>query len=131
MPVDTATFIDSYPEFAGIDTGVVTDQINAATTFLNPGKFGTQYQRMCFLWVAHYLYIRFDLGAAIDTNGLNTQDNQGVITSQSASTGGLTASFTATAMLASDNALKADFSRTTYGLQYMSYLRQMFSPIIC
>jgi len=128
MTVDRITFLAEFPEFANVAPTAVDRRLAQSAIALNPGRLGMWYDDLCFLWSAHYLYLRFDIGSGLDTNGLNEQENQGVTTSQSASTNGLASSTSVSALVSSDNAINADFSRTQYGLEFLSLLRQALPP---
>ena len=128
MSVDSTTFLIEFPEFAAVALSAIDRRIAQAAQTLQPGRLGMWYEDLCFLWAAHYLYLRFDVGTGIDSVGMNDQENQGVTTSQSASTNGLSSSTSISSLVSSDNAINADFSRTQYGLEYLSVLRQILAP---
>ena len=128
MSVDSATFLAEFPEFANVALTAVDRRLTQSTIALNSGKLGMWYEDLCFLWSAHYLYLRFDIGSGLDANGMNDQENQGVTNSQSASTSGLSSSSSVTALVSGENVINADFARTQYGLEFLSLLRQALPP---
>ena len=130
MSLDTQTFLSKYPEFSGVDPEAIQDQLDFATLSLSQGRLGAWYERLAYLWSAHYLYLRFDISALISDVGILEQENQGVTNSQSANTNGLSVTTTPTALVSGNNPLHADLARTNYGLQYLSILRQILSPIV-
>lgn len=132
MSVDSTTFLAEFPEFANVATSAVNRRLAQSTVALNSGRLGMWYEDLCFLWSAHYLYLRFDIGSGLDVNGMNDQENQGVTTSQSASTSGLSSSTSVTSLVSGENVISADFARTQYGLEFLSLLRQALPPaVIC
>ena len=128
MSVDRTTFLAEFPEFTNIAPTAIDRRLAQSTLALNSDKLGMWYDELCFLWSAHYLYLRFDVGTGLDTNGLNDQENQGVTTSQSASTNGLSSSTSVTSLVSGENVINADFARTQYGLEFLSLLRQALPP---
>lgn len=129
MAIDASTFLAEYPEFSGVAPQAVVRRITQALATLNRGKLGIYYEDAVYLWTAHYLFLRFDIGAGLDENGMQSQENEGVITSQSANTTGLSSSSSVSALTSSDNPVEADFSRTKYGMEYLSLLRQTVAPM--
>ena len=127
--IDSSTFLAEYPEFSGVSAPAVARRITQALATIDQGRMGIYYEDAVYLWSAHYLYLRFDISTGIDSEGLLDQENQGVTTSQSASTGGLSSSTSVSGLVSSLNPVEADFGRTNYGLQYMSLLRQTLPPM--
>lgn len=129
MAITAETFLAEYPEFSGVAPAAVARRITQALATLNRGRLGVYYEDAVYLWSAHYLFLRFDIGTGLDDNGLRDQENDGVTTSQSANTTGLSSTSSVSGLVSSDNPVEADFSRTKYGLAYMSLLRQITAPM--
>ena len=129
MTISSDTFLAEYPEFSGVAGSAVERRVAQALATISESRLGVYYEDAVYLWCAHYLYLRFDVGEAMDANQIIEQENQGVTTSQGASTSGLTSSTSVSALTASDNPVEADLARTNYGLQYLSLLRQTLSPM--
>jgi hypothetical protein len=128
--VDSTTFLAQFPEFQAINVDAVQLQLDLASSLLSQGRLGVWWERLCFLRAAHYLSLRFDVSNQIDSEGLNSQENQGVVTSQSANTGGLSISTSVSALISGDNAIHGDMARTNYGLEYLSLMRQILAPMV-
>jgi hypothetical protein len=115
-------FVTAFPEFAAIDSAAGGRLFALGVKLLNAGVLGEFYTDLLFLWVAHYLALRFNVGGTADDLGMNDQSQVGITNSMSASTGSLSVSNSHNAMVTGDNAFEADMSRTNYGLEFLSLL---------
>ncbi|HBG77258.1 MAG TPA: hypothetical protein DDW84_00200 [Phycisphaerales bacterium] len=130
MSVTGTTFLTLYPEFALVGgtsqtaATIVAAEVAYQNSLMSDSAFGDFRDRALCLLVAHRLAVRFRI---TDTK-LNAVDAPGVLTQQSSNTNGVSATLTPSALVGSSNALKADLSRTVYGLEYLSLLDTVISP---
>jgi hypothetical protein len=125
-------FLLDYPEFANIVNGVQTAadivdwELKRSDRIVSRSTFGNQRYDALELLTAHRLGVRYKIG----TVGVQAQNRPGLMTSQSASTGGLNFSMAHSALITGDQAWRADLSRTNYGLQYLSLIDQSVPPML-
>lgn len=126
MSFNYAQFIVVYPEFSDIPQANVEFKGNMGDKLLSDSSWGDMREEALFLWTAHRLALEYNIAKALKTNKKNSI-NPGLVNSQSASNASLSNSYSHSAMVSSDNPMQADFSRTTYGLEYLS-LMDMVMP---
>jgi hypothetical protein len=125
-----ADFLADYPEFGAVNADptvastIVTRFLALADAFLSDGAFGTLRDHALGLYTAHRLAVRFKTTLA----GLQPQGSPGTVTSQNASTSGLAVTRQPPAAAGSEQAWKADLSRTNYGLEYLALLDACIGP---
>lgn len=135
-PLAYDKFIGWYPEFEDVPKGAVERQLDLSNMTLSVNAWGKWWTQACGLFTAHYLAIRFNLSEALATNGVRSATSSvGVVTNKSATTSGITEGVEVSGLVRSEDPIMADFSRTSYGLEYLSLMHMaipagnvIFSP---
>jgi len=131
--VTYAQFIALFPEFADIPDAatsetVITAALGVEDASVSDCAFGPNTSplrdRVVMLRAAHWLALRYK----INVDGMLSQQSTGVVTSMSASTGGLSKSMAQNAMVTGNNPFKAYWSKTNYGLEYLMILSETIAP---
>ena len=123
------TFIEDYPEFAGLPEAAVKRVIGQSVLMLAEKVWGKWFHMAQGLWTAHYLALAYDIAAACAELGMKSPTDMGAVTSLSASTSSLSISRSTSAMLTGDDPIAADFGRTAYGMQYLNILETVIPPV--
>jgi hypothetical protein len=123
-------FLADYPEFAGIDpatdtaTAIVARYLDNADSYLSNSAFGTLRDQAVELLTAHRLAIRYKVSSPTIRN----PNVPGVLTSQSASGGGLSFGLAHSTAVTGDSAWRADLARTNYGLELLAMMESSIAP---
>jgi hypothetical protein len=121
--MDSATFLAAYPEFDAITPAVIDAEIVKDDKILNPTAWGDMRDTALMLVVAHRLTLRFRM----DKDNVLPQNMPGAVTSLDANNGGITVSTEAISSPDSSN-IEKDFSRTNYGVEYLTLLHSVIPP---
>lgn len=122
-----ATFRVRFPEFAPVGDSTVQFWLDDVTAEMSDSSnWGKGYGVAVETFAAHKLSISQarSAGASVSANGAVEIQHGGVITS--AGGDGLSVSFAAPASV-NGNAFEYELSRTSYGIEYMSIMRQFLS----
>jgi len=118
-----ASFIARFPEFGAIKvTAPVTVEsvcqiaLDDADAFLSNTAFGPLRDKAVCLVAAHRTALRYD----VSSGGVISQNTPGVATSLTADTGSLSQVTSVSAMVIGKDPFKADYARTSYGLEFLS-----------
>ena len=120
----TADFLSEYPEFAGVNAdtaaaaAIIARALTYADAFLSNSAFGALRDRAIGLYTAHRLALRYKISAS----GIRSSIQAGVITSQNASTTGLTVTTQPMQAASSEQAWRGDYSRSIYGMELMTLI---------
>jgi hypothetical protein len=127
--IQASDFLSRYPEFASINsdpavvTAMVENELDSADNMLSDTAFGKARNLAASLVVAHRLAVRFPSDDSVRNPNL-----PGVLAGQGASTGGANQQLAHSSMVTSASPIKADYSRTNYGLQYLSLIQRSVCP---
>lgn len=127
-------FISKYPEFRDIAVGrddfdsAIQNELDFSDEVITKVNFRKFRDKAVCLLTAHRLTLRFKV--VMDKHGLNSVSLPGVVVSHSASAGGLSLSANVSEMVSSRQAFVADLSRTNYGLELLSLMDSVISPMV-
>ena len=121
MSFNTVKFKTIYPEFSSLTDIIVEYRGTQGDKTLSDTTWGDLREEALFLWTAHYLAIQYNIAKGLKQNGKNSI-NPGLVNSQSASNASLSNSYSHSNMVSGDDPFRADFARTSYGLEYLSMM---------
>lgn len=121
------TFLRDYPEFATLETAAAR-KLEQSKLMLAAGTWGRWHEMAQGLWTAHYLALSYDVTAGCRGLGRRNPYEMGGISSMSAGPGSLSVTRSVSGLQTGTDPLKADYARTTYGLELLQLL-QMVMPL--
>lgn len=133
--LNTATFLEWFPEFRNINPQAIIDRTIMFNSRIYPERvWGEDWHMAVALVTAHQLALRYDISATLEEDGLN--DPVGSMSSttagMSASSNGLSENFAVSQLTTGADADDAYWSRTEYGMQFlMLMLRLPVSGVVC
>lgn len=123
MAYNIDLFLQIYPEFSDVPQAAVEYELGLANRLLSDYSWGEYRNDALYLRAAHYLGVKFNIGLALKTRGMNGTSSA-LTTSMAASNASLSKGSALNAFVTSENPIWADFGRTTYGLEYLSLQAQ-------
>lgn len=123
MSFNVDKFVETYPEFSGIGSGIVYNVGLVSTSFLRECSFGRMFQYAVGLLTAHRLASTYDLTQTYSDEGKKDLSSTEVGTNISASTGSLSQGSTPLALIMGDDPFASDLARTSYGLELLALIR--------
>jgi hypothetical protein len=125
-----AEFIALYPEFTSISSPAVSAILVRESTLLSETNWDKFWYHAICLMTAHRLALRFNISSAVSAAGMRSPlSSIQTVNNRSASPDSLSESSATSSLITGENAFNADLARTEYGLEFLSLMQTVISPV--